>query len=263
MKNKTVLNYALDAVLLAGFLVAFFLDLTGVEGHQWLGVAVAAFSVYHLILHWNWVKGVTQKLFGQVSTQARAYYLLDAILLVGLGLISLTGLVISTWLGFELADYAVWLDFHIIISIATLLALVVKIALHWKWIVATSRRIFGRRESITPAGRVLQPALARAEVSRREFLSLMGVVGAASALAAANGMSGLTSAQAGAPIEQKLAGAAQTANSVSSSPSSASSGNATTSACRVRCNKRCSYPGHCRRYVDSNANKKCDLGECL
>jgi hypothetical protein len=31
----------------------------------------------------------------------------------------------------------------------------------------------------------------------------------------------------------------------------------------VRCNRGCSFPGQCHRYVDSNANNLCDNGECL
>jgi hypothetical protein len=34
-------------------------------------------------------------------------------------------------------------------------------------------------------------------------------------------------------------------------------------ACTIRCPRGCSFPGHCRRYVDQNGNGKCDLGECL
>ena len=37
----------------------------------------------------------------------------------------------------------------------------------------------------------------------------------------------------------------------------------TTSNCVVRCNRRCSYPGHCRKYTDSNNYGKCDLGQCV
>jgi hypothetical protein len=33
--------------------------------------------------------------------------------------------------------------------------------------------------------------------------------------------------------------------------------------CTKRCPRGCSYPGHCRRYTDSNNNGYCDLGECL
>jgi hypothetical protein len=32
--------------------------------------------------------------------------------------------------------------------------------------------------------------------------------------------------------------------------------------CRVRCDRRCSYPGHCHRYRDTNGNNLCDEGEC-
>ena len=42
-----------------------------------------------------------------------------------------------------------------------------------------------------------------------------------------------------------------------------SSANASSTACTIRCNKGCSYPGHCRRYVDTNRNNRCDLGECM
>jgi hypothetical protein len=37
----------------------------------------------------------------------------------------------------------------------------------------------------------------------------------------------------------------------------------TAATCSVRCRRGCSFPGHCRRYIDSNGNGKCDLGECL
>ena len=41
-------------------------------------------------------------------------------------------------------------------------------------------------------------------------------------------------------------------------PAAASSSSGTTS---VRCNRGCSYPGHCRRYEDTNGNNICDLSE--
>ena len=42
----------------------------------------------------------------------------------------------------------------------------------------------------------------------------------------------------------------------------ASSTNTSTNTCQVLCNRRCSFPGHCRRYTDANGNNRCDLGEC-
>jgi len=277
--KKQFLNYAIDALLLVGFLVAFFLDLTGLDGHQLLGTAIFIFSAYHLILHWDWVISVTRRLFEKVAPLAKAYYLLDAVLLVGLFLITETGIVISSWLKLELANYTLWLDLHILVSIATLVALVLKIGLHWKWIVNTTRRIFARPQIRLPQAGMprAQPVLVKVNSSRREFVALMGVVGAASVIASANGLQSLTSAQSQMDLSTQVgasfsptaapqasssskSGSALQAAPNSSAPSSSGS---TTTACRVRCSKGCSYPGRCRRYVDANSNKKCDLGECL
>jgi hypothetical protein len=50
---------------------------------------------------------------------------------------------------------------------------------------------------------------------------------------------------------------------VAATATARASTSAAPSSCAVRCNKRCSYPGQCRRYVDANKNKRCDLGECM
>ena len=73
--------------------------------HQWLGVAVGLFTGYHLWKHWSWVKAVTTRLFGRTSGQSRVFYTVDAGLAVGLTAISVTGLVISTWLDLPLGSY--------------------------------------------------------------------------------------------------------------------------------------------------------------
>jgi len=80
----------------------------------------------------------------------------------------------------------------------------------------------------------------------------MGIAGAAALLAGVNvlGDGGLTEA-----------GAASQASTGATALISASSASETSS-CAVRCPRRCSYPGHCRRYVDANDNGRCDLGEC-
>lgn len=269
--KKQFLNYAIDALLLVGFLVAFFLDLTGLDGHQLLGAAIFIFSAYHLILHWDWVQSVTKKLFEKVSSLAKAYYILDAILLVGLFLITETGIVISSWLNLELVNYTLWLDLHILVSIATLVALVLKIGLHWKWIVCTTRRILARLQ-LRPA-----PRPVTVNAGRREFIGLMGVVGVASVIASLKSLQSLTILQPEADLSNQAsiltsptatpqAGSSSKSGSSLQSPpnsSSQSPSGSTTTACRVRCSKGCSYPGRCRRYVDANNNKKCDLGECL
>ncbi len=253
--HKPQTHWMIDAALFAGFLVSFWLDLTGVSLHQWLGVAVAALAGYHLLAHWNWVEAVTARLFGQTSGQARRYYLVDAGVLAGFLTILATGLVISTWLALPLGNYAAWLNVHIVASIVTVGLVVLKIGMHWRWIAATARRIVSPP---APAGKTapVRPAPA---AGRREFLKLMGIVGLAAALAASNTLDSFTNVQGEESVTEE---SSATSSSQSSSSKTAVSGSQSSTACVIRCNRGCAFPGHCRKYVDSDGNNRCDLGEC-
>ncbi len=139
--------WLIDAGLFAGFVLAMLLDLTGVALHEWLGAAVGVVAGYHLLAHWQWVKSITTRLLGRASRQARQFYVVDAGLLAGFVAIGATGLVISTWLDLSLlpASYQAWRDAHVLASLATLGLLVLKIGLHWRWIVTVAERhVFGQ-----------------------------------------------------------------------------------------------------------------------
>ena len=253
-QNKPKTTWLIDAALFGGFLLALWLDLTGLPVHQWLGMGVAVLAGYHLATHWSWVKAVTERFFGRTSRQARTFYAVDVGLVVGFAAILVTGLVISTWLDLALASYAAWRTVHVVASVATLGLVVAKIGLHWRWIVSVARRsIFP-----TPAGRTgaAQPVPVAAQVNRRDFVRLMAGVGAIALLAGANALNGSEGDQAEAsPAAQTPVGTQAQAATSTTGTSNAS--------CTVRCNKGCSYPGRCRRYVDTNNNGRCDLGECL
>jgi hypothetical protein len=285
-------RWIVDAVLFLGFIICFFLDLTGVVMHQWIGVAAGILAGYHLVTHWGWVKAVTTRFFGKTSDQAREFYLIDTLLSAGfLGMLG-TGLVISTWLNLDLASYMTWRFAHVLVSIGTLLVLTLKIGLHMRWIVSVGQRLLSPRPAVAPARTPGQPVM-----SRRAFLSSMGVVGLASLFAFGKSIQSLASSAPTSETQAPVAAAAVTeASATSASSSGARSASlaptttaataaapvtagvvatATTAAavkstttttnttCVLRCNKRCSYPGQCRRYVDTNKNSKCDLGECL
>jgi hypothetical protein len=290
-KKKPGFNWIVDAGLFAGFLIACLLDLTGLELHQWLGVAVAAVAIYHLIIHWPWVEAVTGRFLGHTSGQARVYYVIDAALAVGFLSILETGLLMSSWLSLPLPAYEAWRDAHILASIGTLTLVVIKIGLHWKWIAGVARRVVSRPAVPVLSGSAPAPARTTATASRREFLVLMGGVGTAAFLASAPGLrtvlsspggqaqAGLATTSAaqatggGTPSPSSTASPAATATSAATStpaptatPATAKVNSAATgadSACIVRCSKRCSAPGRCRKYRDANGNGRCDLGECL
>ena len=262
--NKQKHHWLIDAALFIGFLLSFWLELTGVALHQWLGVAIGVVAGYHLLTHGTWVKSVTNRFFKQTSSQARLYYVVDATVLIGLATIIVTGLVISTWFDLKLATYSTWKTIHVIASIGTLAAVVIKLGLHWRWIVATARRyIFLQPQQTTPAA---------TGMGRREFLRLMGGVSAVAVIAGGSALNALaqtaaTTASTAAPSTQSKT-ANQSSGTVNTQPQSTSGGTTSTqsqsaSTCTVQCQKGCSYPGHCRRYTDSNNNGRCDFGECV
>ena len=259
-KDTQKTKWLIDAGIFSGLWLASMLDLTGLALHQWLGLAVGLAAGYHLLSHWTWVKSVTQRWLGRTSSKARLYYLVDAGLLMGFSLILLTGLVMSTWFDLSLQNYTAWRNLHVTATVATLILTVIKVGIHGRWIVSVARR------SIWPAGRqvnpapVLRPTTAPVDMGRRDFLKLMGVVGGTALIASISAMNGgeespVTSASA-AQAEAAV-GTYQSGLATDSYGLSSSSGQ-----CSVRCNRRCSYPGHCRRYTDTNGNGRCDLGEC-
>jgi hypothetical protein len=257
-KNK----WMIDAGLFGGFLLAFFLDLTGIELHQWLGIAAGAIAAYHLVTHWSWVTAVTRRFFSHTSNQSRLYYLVDAGMMAGFFAMVSTGVVISTWLSLSFINYETWKAVHIASAALTLLLTVLKIGLHGRWIVSTARKIFSpaqpavalaaQRISTLPAARAPQG------FSRREFLKTMSVVSVASFAAMTQAVKGLAASGAGGSSSATTA--TSSANSTATTTNTSSS---TSSACTVRCPKGCAFPGRCRRYQDSSGSHRCDLGECL
>ncbi len=257
--SKHKWNWMIDAALLAGFLATFFLDLTGLVMHQWLGVAVGLLVGYHLVSHWTWVKSVTLRWVGQTSRQARTYYVVDAGLMLGCAVILVTGGMISSWLALPLENYAAWSNVHVAASIITLLIVVVKMGLHWRWVVKTAQQFFSIPDAPASAALPLQPVTASARMNRRSFLMLMGAVSLPAVLAIGHVLDGRPAALTEVTNQEQVT----LGRSSQSATQPTSSGNASSTACTIRCNKGCSFPGHCRRYVDTNRNNRCDLGECM
>ncbi len=258
MNTKMKSKWWIDMVLFAGFLVTFFLDMTGVVLHQWIGILIGALALYHLIAHWEWVSAVTQRFFGRTSGRARLYLLVDVTLLAGFIVIVVTGLVISTWLNLSLTNLASWRVVHITASIVTLVATGIKLGLHWRWIAMSSRNLFGSRAPAQPRPIQMRAPVAGNPMNRRDFFKVAGVVGAASFFALTNAAQGLHASQ-----DVETAAVSQTVSTTSSQIISNTTASTGSNACVVRCGKRCSFPGQCRRYVDTNSNNLCDNGECL
>jgi hypothetical protein len=299
MNEKQKRNWVLDAVLFVIFLMAFFLEATGLELHQWLGITVGIIAAAHLLLHGNWVKAVGSRFFGKTSGRSRLYFLLDGFILAGFAVMIGTGVIISTWLSLDLTNYEMWKAVHITSSIWTLLAVVIKLTAHWKWIASFFRPAQKSLE------KVVQPSIPNP--GRREFVKVLGVVGVAATIALGESLRSLVSANsvdsaqalidaqveaqlaervqdslnatataqtsqaeaATAAVEQSTESAtateAATATAVptaTAEPVVVAAASASTTSCTILCRKGCSFPGRCRRYTDTNVNGICDRTEC-
>ena len=282
-KTSSKTHWWIDLFLLIGFLAAFYVNLTGISLHQWLGLAITILALVHLILHWDWVTATFNRLFMKSSARARVYLLLDVLIMLGAAVMVETGLVISTWFNLDLPNYADWLDIHIYSSVITLGITVVKLGLHWRWIVCVAKKAFGKHAAL-PATRPLQPVVVpvpvdQKRVDRRQFLMLMGAVSGVSVLAATNVLSKVNAVQSAAATQLAASEAQSITTARTSTPPISTASTTlpaatataipqaavvnTNQSCTVRCPRGCSYPGHCRRYTDSNNNGRCDLGECL
>jgi len=236
-------NWWIDAALFSAFLLTFFLDLTGLALHQWLGVAAGLLALYHLARHWSWTLAVGTRFLRGRFNRASGYLLIDAGLLAGFTAILVSGLLMSSWFNLAQAGAAGWRSLHVIASLLTLGLLVVKIGLHARWIVTTAREKVFALPQAAPTG--------AGNRGRRDFLKLMGAVGVVSVIALTRAAGSLAQDQAESTDETTAYAQTTTAGSSSAQ------------VCAVRCGRRCSYPGHCRRYTDANNNGRCDLGECL
>ena len=170
--KKTIKIFA-NFALLVSFVLTYFIDLTGLELHQVLGIAAAGILTVHVITHWTWITSVSRRIFKKVSGRVRLYYLLDGLLLLAFFIITITGVIISTWLDIFLSDYMLLRSIHIISSIAGLLLLIVKMGLHWKFFANILKPFrFPIRKPPVPA------AHTASVYTRRDALKTIGVISA-------------------------------------------------------------------------------------
>ena len=140
------LRLVLSIVLTAAFLLlmdprSFY----GLVFHEWAGLIIGLFFIFHLALDWKFIKAVTLRFFGKLPVKTRVNYVLDVILLVAMIMIIWSGLPIArvidfSWLGFERANMRFWRMMHTSMSMVGLLVIGVHLGLHWNWVLARFRR---------------------------------------------------------------------------------------------------------------------------
>lgn len=155
-------NWWLDVGLFAAFLISTAPHFTGMAIHEWLGLALGATVVVHLLFHWQWLVSVTRRFLRRLPGATRLNWALNLLLFLAFITVVLSGVLISEsalpLLGIQLAPNTAWRGLHTLSADLALILVAVHVGLHWPWLVATFRRIiwrpaarrFGRRPQ--PAG---------------------------------------------------------------------------------------------------------------
>ena len=142
-RNKTVLT--IDFAIFAAFLVAMAPRFSGIAIHEWLSIAFGAAIVTHLLLNWSWIVEVTRRFFGKARWSARINYVLNTLLFVDMTLVIFTGLMISEaalpLLGIQASHGGAWRRLHDLTANLAVLLVGLHLALHWQWIVNTTKRL--------------------------------------------------------------------------------------------------------------------------
>jgi len=142
MSVKT--NLWVDTAIFAAFLVAFEPALTGIAVHEWLGLALAAALIAHIVLHWDWVVKVTLQFLRKLFHSSRLNYIVDGILMIAFVVVMLSGILISrsvlSILGIQVAASPAWRFLHSSSADLFLIMVGLHFALHWSWIVNACKR---------------------------------------------------------------------------------------------------------------------------
>lgn len=159
--NRNLTNLLFDFVIFIAFLITMAPRFSGIAIHEWLSIAFGAAIVTHLLLHWSWLVEVTKRFFGKVQWSARLNYVLNSLLFIDLVVIMFTGLLISRealpMFNIQTTHGGVWGLLHRLSADLFPFVMGLHVALHWRWIVNTTRMVLG----LAFRGRAQATSLAR------------------------------------------------------------------------------------------------------
>jgi Prokaryotic cytochrome b561 len=143
------IDFWLDSILLVAFLAAESFHLTGLVLHEWIGVTMGVALLVHITLHWNWVVRTTSRLFRKKPGRDTIRWANNLFLMLAMTLTVASGLwssrVVLTTFGLPEGQEDFWLQVHFWCADLSLFSVALHVALGWRWILTTGKRILRRR----------------------------------------------------------------------------------------------------------------------
>ena len=133
-----------DVVMFGIYVFAAIPRATGIQTHEWIGVALIPILVGHLVLNWNWIITTTRRMFSALSGETRFNHIWDALLFGMFVLATASGLLISRFvfpaLGIALMGDAFWGMLHTVSATVLTMMLGIHIALHLRWVLTRLKK---------------------------------------------------------------------------------------------------------------------------
>jgi hypothetical protein len=157
--SKAKLNLLLDIALLLMLLIVYEVRATGEAIHEWIGVAMTAVLLVHIILHWDWVMTMVRRFVRKLAAEARLRSVLNVAIFIAFTAVMFSGLLISEtvmpFIGLHLEGSGFWHWLHGLAADAIVWLIALHIGLNWRWIVKTTQRYL-----ITPVWQRMRPTAA-------------------------------------------------------------------------------------------------------
>ena len=151
----TQFDFWLDLVLLVITLADYSFRFTGLTWHEWIGVAFVVTVPVHITQHWDWIVRTTKRLVKSRRGRETVRWVVDLLIMPTLVLCVASGLIVSKVampkLGIHTKNDSFWLGLHTTTADITIALAGLHVALNWRWIVTTSKRIVRRRATAVAA----------------------------------------------------------------------------------------------------------------
>jgi len=139
-------DLAFDFVLFVAFGVAYSLNFTGEEWHEWFGLAFGLALLVHLTLHWDWVTRTARRVL-TTTGRRRLTLLVNLLLCFDLVLCIGSGVIISRYamssLGIHFLDSGgSWTNIHERTAEIAIGLIAVHVAIDWRWVTTVTKRMF-------------------------------------------------------------------------------------------------------------------------
>jgi hypothetical protein len=135
---------ALDAAMLALVCVLEALSLTGLRWHEWLGFALCALVLFHVILQWPWFLAEFRKLLTRGAYRTRINSALNYLLFIVMVAVLVSGVLVSNQIAPHIGDALgrprVWSELHSWLNFTLVVLVGLHLTLNWDWILGVIRR---------------------------------------------------------------------------------------------------------------------------